>query len=307
MRDISEKLSTVRTARARAILRVSPLTIRLLRADRLPKGNPLPVARVAAIQAAKNTSQIIPYCHPLPIEHVECLFEVGKDRIVVETLVKATYKTGVEMEALAAVSVAVLTLYDMMKIVDTTMEIQRIQLLQKTGGKSDIRKERKREYKAAVLVLSDSISRGKNRDESGKILVAGLREAGFRIVSVRVIPDDRRRIEAKLKEYADRQKVDLVMTSGGTGLGPRDVTPEATGAVVDREVEGISEFLRVNGRGRTPYSVLSRGRAGVRGMTLIVNVAGSPGAAKDAVRTLLPVLPHALMMMKGKSHRKRTR
>lgn len=304
MRDISGKTPSVRTARASAVLNVSPNTIRLLKAERLPKGNPLPVAKVAAIQAAKNTSQLIPYCHPLLIEFADCRFEIRKDRILVETEVKAAYTTGVEMEALAAASAAALTLYDMMKAVDPSMEIRGIRLLEKTGGKSDRVSHRVRKKTAVVLVLSDSVSRGKRKDRSGEILKAGLEQWGFR-VTVGVIPDHQPTIEARLKDIADRKKSDLVVTTGGTGLGPRDVTPEATRAVVDREAEGISELLRTDARLRSPFAMLSRGRAGIRGTTLIVNIPGSPAAARDAVRTLLPTLPHALEMMAGKGHRKK--
>src|SRR3990170_1839099 len=113
MRDISNKTSTLRTAIAKATLKVSPQTIQFIRDGKIPKGDPLPVAKVAAIQAAKNTSQIIPYCHPLPVDFVDCRFDLHADSIEITTEVKAIYKTGVEMEALTAASVAALTIYDM--------------------------------------------------------------------------------------------------------------------------------------------------------------------------------------------------
>lgn len=137
MRDISEKTTTHRTATARAIVRASESTIDMVRQNKIPKGDPLPIAKIAAIYAAKNTGQMIPYCHPLPIDFADCTFSVGKDRIEITTEVKATYKTGVEMEALTAASVAALTVYDMLKMVDTAIEIESISLLKKTGGKSD--------------------------------------------------------------------------------------------------------------------------------------------------------------------------
>jgi len=140
MRDISEKSITQRTATARAIVRASKSTIDLVRDNKVPKGDPLPVAKIAAVYAAKNTGQMIPYCHPLPIDFADCTFSVGKDSIEITTEVKATYKTGVEMEALTAASVAALTVYDMLKMVDTGIEIESISLLKKTGGKSDYRK-----------------------------------------------------------------------------------------------------------------------------------------------------------------------
>jgi cyclic pyranopterin monophosphate synthase len=139
MRDISEKQITQRAATARAIVRASESTIDMVRQGKIPKGDPLPVAKIAAVYAAKNTGQLIPYCHPLPIDFADCTFAVGKDSIEITTEVKATYKTGVEMEALTAASVAALTIYDMLKMVDTSIEIESIHLLKKTGGKSDFR------------------------------------------------------------------------------------------------------------------------------------------------------------------------
>ena len=137
MMDISQKPDTTRRAVAQAMLLAKRETIAALRDGTLPKGDPLPVAKVAAIQAAKNTSQIIPYCHPLQLEHVGVEFKIEDDRITVTVDVAAHYKTGVEMEALTAASVAALTIYDMMKAIDPGMRITDNYLLSKTGGKSD--------------------------------------------------------------------------------------------------------------------------------------------------------------------------
>jgi cyclic pyranopterin phosphate synthase len=140
MRDISEKSVTQRTAIARAVVRAKKSTIDLVRQNKVPKGDPLPVAKIAAVYAAKNTGQMIPYCHPLPIDFADCNFKVGRETIEITTEVKATYKTGVEMEALTAASVAALTVYDMLKMVDTGIEIESVSLVKKTGGKSDFLK-----------------------------------------------------------------------------------------------------------------------------------------------------------------------
>ena len=144
MKDISGKKHTSRRAVAAAVLHASPKAITQLMKGTLPKGDPIPVARVAAVQAAKNTPQIIPYCHPLQLEHVGVDFVIGKDRIDITVEVAAFYKTGVEMEALTAASAAALTIYDMMKGVDPHMQIDGIVLLKKTGGKSDIAVKRKK-------------------------------------------------------------------------------------------------------------------------------------------------------------------
>lgn len=305
MRDISGKSPTLRSATAEATLRVSPRTMSIIRRGNVPKGDPFPVAKIAAIQAAKNTSQMIPYCHPLPIDFVECRFTLSRNTIVVEVDVKATYKTGVEMEALTAASVAGLTLYDMLKMIDDSMEITGIRLLSKKGGKSDLNTYLSRKRTAAILVVSDSVSARQSRDTSGKLIKEVLTREKFRIKTVKSVPDDSEEIQRTLARFADRDKVDLVVTTGGTGLGPRDVTPEATMQVLDRDASSITEVLRAYGQTRTPFSMLSRGTAGLRGTTLIINLPGSPKAVRDSLSALFPALHHAFMMIEGADHRKK--
>ncbi len=137
MWDVSDKLSTVRTARARSFLRMNASTLEAVQSGTVPKGDPLAVAKVAAVMAAKSTPTFIPYCHPLPIESVRVEFAIQPEGIEVVTVVKTSAKTGVEMEALTAATVAALTLYDMLKQLDMGMTIERVELLEKTGGKSD--------------------------------------------------------------------------------------------------------------------------------------------------------------------------
>jgi molybdenum cofactor biosynthesis protein MoaC len=302
MIDVSKKVNTLRTATASATLSASPAAIKALRENKLPKGDPLPVAKIAAVQAAKNTSQLIPYCHPLPLDFVDCRFEVGSDKIEVTTEVKAIYKTGVEMEALVAASAAVLTLYDMMKAVDENMQILGIKLVKKTGGKSDFKPTLGKSLRAAVLVASDSVSKGKKEDTSGKFIVERLKQEGIEVAEYAVVPDDGGKIEEKLRRYANELKVNLVLTTGGTGLGPHDHTPEATAKVIDREVPGITEVLRAYGQDRTPLSMLSRGKAGVSGQTIIINLPGSKRAVTESLDALFPWLLHAFRMMEGEGH-----
>lgn len=302
MRDISQKIKTLRTAVAKATIKVSPKTIDLIRRGKVPKGDPFPVAKVAAIQAAKNTSQIIPYCHPIPVDFVDCQFETGKNSIEITTTVKAIYKTGVEMEALTAASIAALTVYDMAKAVDETMQITGISLVSKKGGKSDFVGKPGAGLKAAVLVLSDSISKGKKKDTSGKLIVARLEEHGIRIIDYRVVPDDPATIQKLLLQYSDKKKADFVITTGGTGVGPRDFTPEATERVIEREIPGIAETLRAYGQERMPFAMLSRGKAGVRGKTIIINLPGSRRAVEESLEVLLPVIVHSFNTLRGEGH-----
>jgi molybdopterin adenylyltransferase len=155
---------------------------------------------------------------------------------------------------------------------------------------------------AAVLTVSDGVSRGERGDESGDLLAELLAEEGFEVVR-RVVGDDRDAIAAALRELARR--AEMVVTTGGTGLAPRDVTPEATGDVLERLAPGISEAVRADAAARTPHGVLSRGLAGTVGSTLVVNLPGSPGACRDGFEVLRPALSHALHLLSGEPTRHR--
>lgn len=305
MRDISEKITTLRVATAQAILKASPETIMAIREHTVPKGDPLPVAKVAAIQAAKECSRIIPYCHPMLIEFVGVEFQLHDTFIEVQVTVKAIYKTGVEMEALTGASVAVLTLYDMLKMLDEEMEIGSVRLLSKKGGKSDFKAghdQLRKSLRVAVVVMSDTIAAGRKDDLSGKLIVERLQQEGVEVSDYQVIPDDTARIQSLLIAYADERQMDMVITTGGTGLSPRDNTPEAMKSVIDREVPGISEAMRGYGQERTPYSMLSRGVAGLRGRTLIINLPGSKNGVKESLDALFPAVFHSFKILRGGGH-----
>ncbi len=301
MLDISHKYPTLRTATAEASLTLSEATLQIIRDRRVPKGDPLEIARAAAVMAAKQTSSIIPYCHPIPITFVGVEFELGDASIKLSATVKAIASTGVEMEAMTAASVAALTLYDMLKMLDQSMTIAGVRLVNKRGGKSDFGEKPDRVLRAAVLVMSDTIASGRKQDLSGRAIVDRLKKEELEVVEYQIIPDDRDTIVARICHFVDDLKLDLVVTTGGTGFSPRDNTPEAMAAIIDREIPGVPEAIRAYGQLRTPYSMLSRGRAGLRNQTLIVNLPGSRKGVEESLDLLFPALLHAFPMIQGQS------
>ncbi len=153
-------------------------------------------------------------------------------------------------------------------------------------------------YKVGVLTLSDKGSRGEREDESGRILGDMAKELGG-IHRYQVIPDDEETITMLLKRWVDELKLDLILTTGGTGLSPRDVTPQATAAVLDYEIPGMAEAMRFASMQKTPHAMISRALVGVRGQTMIINLPGSPKGVKENFAVLMPALPHALAKLKG--------
>jgi len=156
--------------------------------------------------------------------------------------------------------------------------------------------------KVAILTVSDSCAGQKRQDVSGQTIRGMLPADRFEVCEYKIVPDERSDIENELIHFADELKVDIVFTTGGTGLGPRDVTPEATAAVCPRMVPGLAEAIRLEGVKKAKNAVLSRAVAGVRGNTLIINLPGSPKAVKESLEIVLDVLPHAVDMLQGKGH-----
>jgi cyclic pyranopterin monophosphate synthase len=303
MFDVADKSDTLRLATAQAVIRITPLTSKMIKEGRTPKGNIFDAARIAATMAAKRTSDLIPYCHPIPIDDVKVRFSL-KDNdcsIEIKVQVKTVWKTGVEMESLTAACVASLTIYDMLKPIDESLSIESVKLIEKEGGtKNLLQSHASGQFNAAVLVTSDS--RGYKDDKSGKIIVDKLKENGFEITEYKVIADDIEMIESELKRFCDELRVNLVVTTGGTGVGPRDNTPDATKNIIQRELTGVGETLRSYGQRRIPSSMLSRGISGVRERTLIVNVPGSVRAVSQSLNCMFPGLLHVFDILEGKAH-----
>ena len=302
MIDVSSKFNTLRSAHARGHVYVRASTLELARNGQIPKGDIVEIARSAAIMAAKKTPDWIVFCHPIPLDFVDVSVKIQQDKIQVDVNVKAIAKTGVEMEALTSVSAALLNIYDMIKPVDDEITISDIRLLEKKGGKSDYKEDFATPLHAAVLVISDSTFSGIRKDKSGKFICTFLEQQKFVIDTYEILPDNQEQIQQRLFELVNQKTIDLIMTTGGTGLGPKDVTPEATRSVIEKEIPGITEAIRHFGKERTPYAMLSRQVCGLAQNTLIINLPGSSKGVKESLEALFPGLLHAFPMLWDEGH-----
>ncbi|HXB95822.1 MAG TPA: bifunctional molybdenum cofactor biosynthesis protein MoaC/MoaB [Puia sp.] len=316
MRDISHKPITLRTARALGVVYCSSATIELIRNGQLPKGNLFDVARAAGFLGAKHVPQLLPHCHPVPIDGMEMEFAFldlamhgellggqayAGSGIVITGEARSIGRTGIEMEVLTGVAVAALEIYDMLKPVDRQLEIGHIRLLEKKGGKSDRERYIATAPTCAVMVCSDSTAAGKREDKSGKIVQEMLSAAGALVVAYVVVPDVKTVIQRQIREWVD-EDIQFIFTTGGTGLGPRDNTVAAVSEILERDAVGIAEAMRAYGQQRTPMAMMSRGIAGAVGHTLIVTLPGSSDGARESLEAILPAVFHARLIITGGGH-----
>ena len=299
MVDVTDKVVTTRIAKAEGKIVMLPETILAIQNDALPKGNVLTTAKISGIQSAKKTAEIIPMCHQLNLSFVDIEFEMQVNVILIKSIVKTKEATGVEMEALSAVSSAALTIYDMCKAVDKTMIIGEIKLVKKVGGKSD----NVVEYRpnVGIITLSDSISSGQGEDKSGPILIDGFSNVGCVVNHHEIFPDGSEKLVPTIQDWVN-DGVELIITTGGTGLGPRDLTIETLEKIFDSKLPGVEQALHAYGRGKVRTAMLSRLTAGVVDGAIVICLPGSTGAAKDALKVLIPTVFHSFHMMKGEKH-----
>jgi cyclic pyranopterin phosphate synthase len=312
MVDVGEKPVTTRraVAQGRYVTRLD--VIALLRDDALPKADVLTTARLAGIGGAKRTSELIPLCHPLPLDAVTIDLDLADDSVLITASASTTGRTGVEMEALTAVAVAGLTLHDMIKAVDPAGTLTDIALVEKNGGarghwrRADALAEVSptatapsnwvHPRTAAVLVISTGSAAGTRDDATGPHIAEWLAAHGFEVEGVTIAADTD--VEAAVRRALAASPA-VIITTGGTGVSPSDRTPEAVSAVLDAELPGIAEAIRARGLDATPTAALSRGVAGVARGTVIVTLPGSTGGVRDGLAVLDGLLEHLVDQVAG--------
>ncbi len=324
MVDVSAKTTSRRTAIARSVVHISASTLELLKAKALPKGDVLTVAQIAGIMAAKRTSEFIPMCHPLALTHTDVRFLVRDEppSVLIEASASTSDRTGVEMEAIIGAQIAAATIYDMVKAVQKDVVIGDTRLILKSGGKSGLFKVEEpllftvepaaplpqprplperwegEGLACAVVTLSDKGYAGEREDRSGPNLAALLEALSPAKVQNFLLPDDPTALRALVKKLA-ALGWGLIVTTGGTGLSPRDTTPEALIPELDRRLPGFEQVMFAEGLKHTPHAVLSRCLAGTIGTSMVIALPGSRKAAEENLSAILPVLPHALEKLNG--------
>jgi len=302
MINITHKVTTLRQAIATAIVKVSKQeTIDAIQQRKVPKGDVFEFSRAAGLLAIKKTSDVIPDCHPLPVEFAGITHAIDGLNIIITVEVHTIYKTGVEVEAMHGASVTALTMYDMLKPIDKEIEISTIKLVNKKGGKTDFKDSLTKSLRCAVIVCSDSIATGDKEDRAGKVILEKLKQYNLTTGLYKVIPDEVETIQSTIKQLVG-EEYNLVLFTGGTGLSPRDVTPEAITPLLDRTIPGIMEAARQYGQQRTPYAMLSRGVAGFIQNTLVLTLPGSTKGTEETMDALFPYLIHIFRVAEGMRH-----
>jgi len=314
MIDISHKRSSLRYAKASGYLVATPEITDMIREGKIPKGDVRSVARSAGIQAAKRASEWIVFCHSMPVDWVEVHMELEKERIVFTAEVRSVWKTGMEMEAMTAVSAALLNAYDMLKPLKEDVSIGEIRLVEKSGGKSDMSDRFEEPLKAAVVVVSAAKKQGKRADRAGEVIRAFLADQPVSVAEDIYVAEQPDRLAETLKQLSGRSDgerddaaggagssaMDLVFVCGATGPTADDITPQVIREVSDKLVPGMGEAMRSYGYQRTPFAMLSEQIAGLRGNTLMIALPGSRRGAEESMNALFPGVLHIFRMLRGK-------
>jgi len=291
MVDITHKSSSHRRAVASAIVSVSrPETIAAIRNSTVPKGNVFDFSRAAGLLAIKKTWEAVPDCHPLPVEAASISHALAELSIDITVEVQTIYKTGVEVEAMHGALITALTIYDMLKPIDPEVVIKEVRLVSKSGGKSDKKVSWPADLSVALFTVSEAVRSGSKPDTSGDIIAQELLRLGLTPATRMVLGESKDEIRQTVQGCLHRHQ--LILLTGGSGLRAADVTPEAVGPLIEREVPGLMEAIRNYGMQRTSFALLSRGVAGFAGDSLIITLPGSPRGAKESMAAIFPQILH---------------
>ena len=297
MIDISSQISVYRQTKACAVISVSKAElIETIKNNAIPKGDIFEISRTAGILAIKQTGNVIPNCHNVPVENIEIDFKLIDQKIHCEVAVSTIYKTGVVIEAIYGASVVAVTLYDLLKSFDDALEITSVKVVGKKGGKAKFYEEVRKGLSAAILICSDATLKGQKEDKSGEVIKDKLMKCNLTVTNHEVLPNDENVIRKKILDICP--KVNILIIAGGTGLLPKDNTPDIVRPLLEKEIPGISEAARNYGQDRTPYAMLSRGIAGIRGKSLILVIPGSSRGAKETMDALFPYILHIFKFQK---------
>lgn len=300
MINISHKRNSLRYAKASGKLTSTPDVITKVKNREVPKGDVLEVARSAAVQAAKRTSEWIVFCHSMPIDWVEISYEIGEDEITFIAEVEAVWKTGVEMEAITAVMNAMMNAYDMLKPLDAEIIMGEIQLVEKRGGKSDMEDLFDPPIKTALVSVDTEKKAGRRADRSAEYIRDFLKKEPVELIFEEQLDEDHEIVKQHLIDLTDKKEVELIFLCGSTGPAPKDVVPGVIREISDREVPGISHAMHQYGLDRTPYAMISDQAAGIRKGVLMIALPGSSRGAQESMDALFPGALHIFKTLRRK-------
>jgi len=301
MVDITHKSNTLRIATAQAIVKVSKQeTIQAIHDKTVPKGDVFAMSKAAGLLGVKKTPELLPDCHPMPIEYTGIEYAIEGLDITIQVTVKTIYKTGVEVEAMHGASIVALNMYDMLKPIDKGIEIHAIKLLEKKGGKSSYPIADVSRLKAGIVVCSDTLSQGIGEDKSGAVIQERMQAYGLQTSDIQIIADDAEQIQNVVTLLAKENNV--VIITGGTGLSKRDITPESVIPLLDKRIAGAEETIRRYGQERMPYAMLSRSVVGTIGDCLVLALPGSSTGVAESLDAVFPALFHSFKVLKGERH-----
>ncbi len=295
MVDVISGYNIKRTAFGRAIVKLTKIeALKALLDNFNDRENVLEIAKAAGLFALKRTGLSVTNCDKIPIEFTSVNYRISEMSINIDVELRAIYKDTIEFAAMHGAAVTALTIYNRVKPSDERVTITSISGKEVINEMIDFKRIYSTDIKAAVIICSDSIQSGNKRDKAGRVIVETLERHRVRVTDYSIIADDISDIRRKIVYYYDLGN-DIIILSGGTGLSPRDVTPEAIAPLFDRDIPGIMESARSYGQERTPYSMLSRGISGMMGNTLILAI---PGSTKGAAETMDVLFPSVLQIFK---------